>query len=228
MKKLAAMNRALALSTVLLLGVAVPSVVQAQDENVLMMNDAEQKDWLTNFVQDRLSTPERRIELSNIDGLLGSEVSVREITISDSEGVWLRVNNARLSWNQGALLLGKLDVSSLAADSIEYLRNAVPSESLDLPPPEAGAFEIPEFPVAINLQALTVPSVTFGENVFGLGSQISLAGAFALENGNLTTNLDIVRLDGPGGTLDLDVAYVKDSNSVTLGLSLVEPVPLGT
>ena len=108
-------------------------------QDVLTMSNEEQKDWLTNFVQDRLSTPERQIRLSNIDGALGSDVSVREITISDAEGVWLRVNNAQLNWNQAALFLGRLEVRSLKADSIEYIRNAVPVEgAVDLPAPEAG------------------------------------------------------------------------------------------
>ncbi|MCS6762112.1 MAG: hypothetical protein MO846_09125 [Candidatus Devosia symbiotica] len=77
------------------------------------------------FVQDQLSTLERQIRLSNIDGALGSDVTVREITISDAEGVWLRMNNARLNWNQAALFLGHLEVRSLSADSIEYLRPAM-------------------------------------------------------------------------------------------------------
>ena len=218
-------NLARRLIVVLLLtfGLAAPAFAQDAVE-VLTMDNEEQKDWLTNFVQDRLSTPERQIRLSNIEGALGSNVSVREITISDGEGVWLRVNNATLTWNQGALLLGRLDVQSLTADSIEYIRNAVPVEgAVDLPAPEASGFQVPEFPVAINLQELSIPKVTFGENVFGLGSEISLAGALALEGGNLTTNLDIVRLDGPGGTLDLDVAYAKAENNIDLNLSLVEP-----
>ncbi|WP_108459768.1 translocation/assembly module TamB domain-containing protein [Devosia naphthalenivorans] len=203
------------------LGLGVPAAIVAQD--VLTMDNEEQKDFLTNFVQDRLSTPERQIRISNIEGILGSDVSVREITISDQEGVWLRINNARLTWNQGALLFGRLEVSALTADSIDYIRNAVPAEGVDLPPAEAGTLQIPDFPVAIILQQLSVPSVTFGENVFGLGSQISLAGGFTLDNGNLTTNLDVVRLDGPGGTLDLDLAYTGGDNSIDLGLSLVEP-----
>ena len=204
-------------------GLAAPALAQDAVE-VLTMNNEEQKDWLTSFVQDRLSTPERQIRLSNIDGALGSNVSVREITISDAEGVWLRVNDATLTWNQGALLLGRLDVQSLKADSIDYLRNAVPAEAtMDLPAPEAGGFQVPEFPVAISLQELSIPKVTFGEKVFGLGSEISLAGALTLEGGNLTTNLDIVRLDGPGGTLDLDIAYRNAEKTIDLGLSLVEP-----
>ncbi|KKB08223.1 hypothetical protein VE26_11210 [Devosia chinhatensis] len=175
-------------------------------------------------MEGQLSTPERQIRLSNIDGLLGSDVSIREITISDAEGVWLRVNNASLNWNQAALFTGRLDVRSLRAESIQYVRNAIPVEgAVDLPPPEAGSFEVPEFPVAIQLGELAVPSVTFGEGVFGLGSEISLAGSMTLEGGNLDAVLDIERLDGPGGTLDLDIAYRNAENSIDLNLALVEP-----
>src|SRR5690606_29948311 len=110
------------------------------------------------------------------------------------------------------------------ADSIQFIRNAVPAEgAADLPQPEAGALAIPEFPVAVILEDLSVPSVSFGEDVFGLGSEISLAGAMTLDGGNLDANLDIERLDGPGGTLELDVSYRRDADAVDLGLSLVEP-----
>jgi len=204
-----------------LVGLGLPVGLLAQD--VMSMNEDQQKDWLTSFVQDRLSTPERQIRLSNIDGALGSDVSVREITISDAKGVWLRVNNARLNWNQAALFLGRLDVRTLKADSIDYLRNAEPNDQVDLPPAEEASFSIPEFPVAISLEELSVPKVTFGESVFGLGSEISLAGALSLEGGNLNTKLDIVRLDGPGGTLNLNLAYANGDRSIDLGLSLVEP-----
>jgi translocation and assembly module TamB len=212
-------RKTLLVAALLLGSAAVPVALVAQD-----MNNEEQKDWLTSFVEGQLSTPERQIRLSNIDGILGSDVSIRQITISDAEGVWLRVNNASLNWNQAALFTGRLDVRSLRADSIEYIRNAIPIEgAVDLPSPEAATLEIPEFPVAIQLGELSVPSVTFGEDVFGLGSEVSLAGSFALEGGNLDTVLDIERLDGPGGTLDLDVAYRRDGNTIDLGLSLVEP-----
>nr|WP_295892120.1 translocation/assembly module TamB domain-containing protein [uncultured Devosia sp.] len=223
-------TRRLAFAMLCLFGVAAPAL--AQDAavpdpgiEVLTMGNEEQKDWLTNFVQDRLSTPERQIRLSNIEGALGSDVAIREITISDANGVWLRVNNARLNWNQAALFAGRLEVRSLTADSIEYIRNAIPVEgAVDLPPPEAGGgLQVPQLPVAVILEQLSIPKVTFGEGVFGLGSEISLAGAMTLDGGNLDANLDIVRLDGPGGTLDLDVKYANADSTIDLGLSLVEP-----
>src|SRR5690606_7878304 len=86
------------LAALLLASAAVPVALVAQD-----MSNEEQKDWLTSFVEGQLSTPERQIRLSNIDGVLGSDVSIREITIADAEGVWLRINNASLNWNQAAL-----------------------------------------------------------------------------------------------------------------------------
>jgi translocation and assembly module TamB len=206
---------------VLGLAIAVPAVIVAQD--VMTMSPDEQKDWLTSFVQDRLSTPERQIRLSNIEGALGSDIAIREITISDAEGVWLRVNNAHLNWNQAALFLGRLEVNSLTADSIDYLRNAKPAEGVDLPPAEAGSLTIPEFPVAVILKELSIPKVTFGEGVFGLGSAMSLDGALTLEGGNLTSKLDIVRLDGPGGTLALMANYTKVDAVVDVGVTLTEP-----
>jgi translocation and assembly module TamB len=149
-------RRLVALILVLLgLCLAVPAVIVAQD--VLTMDNEEQKDWLTSFVQDRLSTPERQIRLSNIDGVLGSDVSVREITISDQDGVWLRVNNATLNWNQGSLFLGRLEVRSLRADSIEYIRNAKPAEGVDLRRPRRARRRFRNFRSPLFLKSSACP-----------------------------------------------------------------------
>lgn len=200
-------------------GVALAVPLLAQDQ----MSPEQQKDWLVQFVEGQLSTPDRQIRLSNIDGALSSQASIREVTISDKQGVWLRINNAAIDWDQGALFTGRLLVRQLSADSIEYIRNAVPSGDVNLPPPEAKALEVPEFPVAIELDKLSVPKVTFGENVFGLGSEISLAGSLKLEGGSLTSALDVTRLDGPGGKLAANVAYTKADNAVDVAVTLTEP-----
>jgi len=198
------------------LGAAVPLL--AQD-----MSEAEQRDWFVQFVEGQLSTPDRQIRLSNIDGALSSQASIREVTISDKDGVWLRINNAAIDWDQGALFTGRLLVRELTAGSIEYIRNAVPSGDVNLPAPEAAPLAVPEFPVAVQLDKLSVPSVTFGEGVFGLGSELSVAGSLLLEGGSLTSALDIERLDGPGGRLDLDVAYRGADASIDVAMTLTEP-----
>jgi len=199
------------------LALAVPLLAQDQ------MTAEQQKDWFVSFVEGQLSTPDRQIRLSNIDGALSSQASIREVTISDKEGVWLRITNAAIDWDQGALFTGRLLVRELSADSIEYLRNAIPSDDVNLPPPEATPLQVPEFPVAIQLDKLAVPKVTFGEGVFGLGSEISLSGSLKLEGGSLTSALEVTRLDGPGGELSANVAYTKGDNAVDVAVTLTEP-----
>ena len=196
---------------------AVPLIAQDQ------MSEAEQRDWFVQFVEGQLSTPDRQIRISNIDGALSSRASIREVTISDKEGVWLRIANASIDWDQGALFTGRLLVRELAAESIEYVRNAIPSGETKLPAPEATSFAVPEFPVAIQLDKLSVPRMTFGESVFGLGSQIAVSGSLRLEGGSLTTVLGIDRLDGPGGKLAIDVAYRNADKNVDLAVTLTEP-----
>ena len=88
------------------LAAAVPLIAQDQQT----MTPEEEKSAFVRFVQDRLSTPERQIRISNIEGVLSTTATINEITIADTEGVWLGVVNAAIDWNQRSLLLGRLDV----------------------------------------------------------------------------------------------------------------------
>src|SRR5690606_9532386 len=85
------------------------------------------------------------------------------------------------------------------------------------------SFSVPELPIAVNLGALEVPSLSFGETVFGLQSQVSLTGRLQLEAGALDTALDVTRTDGPGGQLSLAAKYANSTSELALNLSLSEP-----
>lgn len=213
------------------LALPFPAVAQEPQGESLMdmlaratqLNETQQRGALVGFVENQISTPDRQIRLNGIDGALSSNASIDQITISDTQGIWLIIENAALQWNQGALLFGRLEIQSLSADSIAYIRNPVSTEAPAAPSPEAGGFSVPELPVAVILENLSVPNVRFGEQVFGLGSEISLAGSMTLDGGAIDAALDIERLDGPGGSLDLDLQYANDTREIDLGLELVEP-----
>jgi translocation and assembly module TamB len=185
-------------------------------------SEAEVRSRFTQFVENQLSAENRRIRLSGIQGALSSEAVIGEISIADREGVWLRIVNANIDWNRSALLLGRLTIDRLAAERIDVIRRPVPAEGA--PPPEAGGgFALPELPVSVRLGALEVPQVNFGPTVFGLESSISLNGALTLIDGALNTNLDVVRLDGPGGELSLELAYANETQVLDLDLAVSEP-----
>lgn len=209
------MKRLLGLFALLaLIGLSLPLIAQE--------SDATQKSGFLRFIEDRLSTPEHRISISGLDGVLSSDVSIAQITISDDKGVWFRISDAKLNWDQGALLTGRLQINSLVADSIDFIRKPMPAKGIVAPSPEASSLEIPQLPVAVIVNKLSVPDVTFRQDVFGLGAKISVDGKLILDGGSLDANLAIVRKDA-GGKLNAKVKYTKADGQVDLALNIAEP-----
>ncbi|WEX11405.1 translocation/assembly module TamB domain-containing protein [Chelativorans sp. AA-79] len=207
------------LVALLLLLTALPALAQGPAQQT----PEEEQSFFLSFIENRLSTPNRQIRISGIEGVLSSEATIREITVADREGVWLRITNATIDWSRSTLILRqRLEISRLAADSIEVLRRPLPDENA-LPSPEARSFSIPELPIAIDLGSLEVPSVSFAQEVFGLESVLSVEGRLRLEGGSLDTALDITRLDGPGGQLSLQAAYENATDQLDLEFALSEP-----
>lgn len=189
----------------------------------LAQDSAEaEKSYFLSFVEEQLSTPNRQISISDIQGVLSSEANIGSITIADREGIWLRITNAKIVWSRLALLRGRLDINSLGAERIDVIRKPLPDTS-SLPSPEAKGFSLPELPLAVILQDLQVGRIAFGDSIFGLKSEISLAGSLTLDSGSLDSNLKVQRLDGPGGTFAIKAAYAKESQKLDLDLSLNEP-----
>ncbi|MEJ5080388.1 MULTISPECIES: translocation/assembly module TamB domain-containing protein [unclassified Ochrobactrum] len=206
------MTRFLALLAFILF--AVPAVAQEQQQE-------EEKSYFISFVESKLSAPNRRIQFSGLSGLLSSEASVGQITIADREGVWLRIENAKLNWSRTALFTGRLSIQSLVAERIDFIRKPLPDTGL--PSPESSSFSLPELPLSINIDSLDVARLKFGPDIFGLPSEVSLTGNLSLADGSLTSAFDIKRLDGPGGNFSLRAAYANADQKLDLDLKVAEP-----
>ncbi|MDR6432649.1 translocation/assembly module TamB domain-containing protein [Brucella pseudogrignonensis] len=206
------MTRFLALLAFILF--AVPAVAQEQQQE-------EEKSYFISFVESKLSAPNRRIQFSGLSGLLSSEASVGQITIADREGVWLRIENAKLNWSRTALFTGRLSIQSLVAERIDFIRKPLPDTGL--PSPESSSFSLPELPLSINIDSLDVARLKFGPDIFGLQSEVSLNGNLSLADGSLTSAFDIKRLDGPGGNFALRAAYANADQKLDLDLKVMEP-----
>lgn len=194
---------------------------QAQQPDSAQAEPEEEKSYFLSFVESQLSAPNRRISISGISGVLSSEATVGSITIADREGVWLRIENAKLNWSRTALLVGRLSIQSLAAERIDVIRKPLPDNSL--PSPESSSFSLPELPISINLDQLAIARLHFGPDIFGLESEVSANGRLSLADGSLDSSFDIKRLDGPGGTFALRAAYANADQKVDLDLKVSEP-----
>ena len=100
---------------------AVPFVLTLADAQE---DDSADKSSFVRFVENTISTPDRRIELGAIDGALSSDVKLASITISDREGAWLRIEGVHLVWSRLALLKGK----GKAVGEDEIAGEAAPAE----------------------------------------------------------------------------------------------------
>ncbi len=197
----------------LVFGIFVAGFANAQD--------SEEKSAIIKYVEQTLSTPNRQIRLNGLEGTLSSNVSLSSITIADRDGVWLEIVKPKLVWTRAALLRSRLEIDSLTAESIAYVRKPLPDENL--PSPESSAFAIPELPVAVVLKKLNVPLVSFGPTVFGLEAEASVDGNVTLDSGSLDLSLEVNRLDGPGGVLRAIAKYGADKKTLNLDVVLEEP-----
>ena len=73
-------------------------------------------------------------------------------------------------------------------------------------------------PVSIQIAELAFPQIAFDRSVFGQAAELSLAGSLDLAGGNLTSNLEINRLDGPGGALRLAAGFSNSSRQLDVDL----------
>ncbi|MCB1383851.1 MAG: translocation/assembly module TamB domain-containing protein [Notoacmeibacter sp.] len=188
----------------------------------LAQDSAEQeKSAFLSWVEDKISTGNRRIEITGINGVLSSDATIARITVADREGVWLTLEDVAIVWTRSALLTGRLVINELKAARIEFARQPLPDTSL--PSPESGAFALPELPVSVSIGKLEAPLVLLGQPAIGEAAQLSVAGSMQLADGSLDTRLDVTRKDGQGGQMALAAAFANDSRQLTLDLDLKEP-----
>ena len=154
-------------------------------------DDSAEKSAFVRFVEDKISTPDRKIELGAIDGALSSDVRLASITISDREGVWLRIEGVHLVWSRLALLRGNLNVDSLDAERIEVIRKPLPAETVN--PAASEGFSMPDLPVAVKVGRLAAPNVVLGSAVLGEEAHLGINASASLASGSLDANLAVRR-----------------------------------
>jgi translocation and assembly module TamB len=177
---------------------------------------------LASLISRLLTTPTTRVSIGNIDGALSSTAVISNITISDEEGPWLRLDRVTLDWSRTSLLRRRLQVNNLDIGTVQYMRPA------QTPPQERAAAEsgplFPELPVEVRIDAFNLDELIVGEPVLGEEARFTAEGSARL--GDPSEGLDLTfaarRLDDDAA-LDIELAYVPDTNRLTVDLAFEEP-----
>lgn len=194
----------------------LPCLALAQDNTT----SEQDKGFLTNWLENNLSGAGREVRIEGFAGALSSTARMEKLTIADEEGIWITLENATLDWNRSALLRGNLSVNELSAASIELVR--WPVSTAAAPTPEASEFKLPELPVTVQINSLSVESVTLGADILGEQAVVSLAGSLELVAGDGRADIAIARIDEKNGSLDLKASYSNSTKQLGIDLSVSE------
>ncbi len=186
--------------------------------------DQSDKGVIADLISRALSSPSMTVSIGAVDGVLSSDVTIRDIVLSDRDGAWLKVDKVRLIWNRLALLSRRLDVDQLTIGHIDVLRRPLPSEA---PPPDATATAqpiLPELPLKVIVKELAVDQLALGEPVIGLAARLNVTGRATLgpPSEGLDLRLNSRRLDAPG-ELNALLSYVPATDKLTVSVKSSEP-----
>ncbi len=194
------------------LTIAAPASAQTEEED---------KGYLTTLIEDNLSGGGREVNIVGFAGALSSEATIDEMTIADTEGVWLTLTDVVLTWNRGALLRGAIDVEQLKAAQITFARAPIGEEESG-PSPEAQPFSLPELPVSVALGELQIDRISLGPAFLGEPLDFALTGSASLADGEGAANIIATRLGETTGVFEIDGAYANATRQLGLLLRLEE------
>ncbi|TGD95789.1 hypothetical protein EU555_26525 [Methylobacterium nonmethylotrophicum] len=176
---------------------------------------------LGDLLSRALSTPTSRVSIGAVDGALSSDATIRDVAIADRDGVWLRLDKARLIWRRTALLSRRLEIDRLEVGRLEVLRRPLPSAA---PPSQDKEALLPELPVKVVVKAFALSELALGQPVIGEAARIAGAGQATLGDPRegLDLGIGLRRLDKPG-TVTVTLAYAPESARLDLKLAHDEP-----
>lgn len=164
---------------------------------------------LTSIVSSAASTPDRRVELTGLDGFFPTDLRLAHLSLADRNGVWLQIEESRLRWSFLSLLDGRVRIEALSAARIEVLRAPEPSQELDPPKESTDSDDTLGLPIGIDLQSFAVDDLRLAAAVARIDSRWRLKGNALLPadlaEGRLHLTAD--RADGPSGRLAADLRF---------------------
>lgn len=178
--------------------------------------------YLSDIIAKTLSSEGNKVEIGSVEGALSSKIVLRNLTMTDRDGVWLTMDRAELDWSRAALITGKLSVNLLQIDHLDILRKPQIGASAATADQQSATF--PELPVKAVVKNFQMLELSIAEPVLGVPARLTMNGMTELGDPDegLKLMLAIKRLDGPG-TIGVALSYVPETEALSLDIHHDEP-----
>ncbi len=175
-------------------------------------------------------TGDYRVAIQGLDGLLPFSITVKEATVSDAKGPWLKLEQFDFSMKPSDLISGLIHVNWLRMDHLTVSRLPESQKTTSKPeeaPTEKTSFALPHILVQeIRLQRIDLGEALAGRPMsFALNSQLKTAGdsiqaSASLKDLNRADDAFELKADYTLKTenLSADVAYHESAGGLVAGL----------
>jgi translocation and assembly module TamB len=180
------------------------------------------RDRIRLWIADVTAGSPAAVHLDAIEGLVPFDMRLTGLRLSDRDGAWLFADHVSLAWSPHALLGGRLQVDEIAVGTIDLAR--LPAAEKTRAPEPSGPL-IPQLPIAIDLQRLSVERLALAAPILGEPAALSVEASAKLgEIGDdLSASLSLQQLSGHTGTATIDLAYRPDQDFLSLTGTVAEP-----
>ncbi|HZG34009.1 MAG TPA: hypothetical protein VEZ59_12080, partial [Sphingopyxis sp.] len=152
-----------------------------------------------------------KIGIGRLDGSLYGAMTIRELTLADPQGVFLRSPEVKLDWRPFAYLSNHIDVRSATAATMTLQR--LPALK---PVPDTGEPLLPD--IDIDVAKLQVDRFVFEPAVAGERQEARITGKVAIADrrAQVTANAETIGANAKGDKLALVLDAVPETNRLAL------------
>ena len=160
-----------------------------------------------------------KIGIGRLDGSLYGQMIVRDFTLSDPQGVFLRSPELRVDWRPIRYLANHVDIRSATAQTL--VMEKIPAFK---PVPDTGEPLLPD--LDIDVGQLRVDRFVFEPAVAGERQVATLSGKVAIADRRAQISANAETISGGGGqgdALKLVLDAIPEANRLTVALDLTAP-----
>jgi translocation and assembly module TamB len=192
------------------------------------LNGDSGRTWLVARAGDALAPAGLSLTVEGLDGSLPQQLTAARITLADAGGTWLTIAGLELRWRPWSLLAGRIQVTALRSERVEWLRAPVTTATGSVPTEQPGW---PRLLLRTRVAAIDIERVALGEDLLPGGPTAwRIQGELgAPAPAGLLHRLAIRRIDGRDDHLTARAVHDATGRSLTLRLELAEAPggPLG-
>jgi translocation and assembly module TamB len=170
------------------------------------------------------------VEIGGVDATLSSNPVIRDITLLDRDGAWLKIDRVSAHWSRLALLKLKLDIYRIEFGEMDVMRRptlvaAVKTADATAKGVEkANASWRPDLPVRLKLGQFAFGKLVLAKPLFDMATTLAINGSAELgaARDNASFSFGAQRLD-VRGTVSALSEFVPDGDKLRLKIAVSEP-----